>query len=99
VRLSSCDARGFLKYYTYENGIIKLFVKTGYEALELLFTNFDKLYVKTIFERPEEVLAVIYNCDENDVELPFPSDMLESIIQELLKTEFGYVASEVEIKT
>lgn len=37
--------------------------------------------------------------DGQDIELPLPNDMLESIIQEILKTEFGIYPQDLDIKT
>jgi len=99
IKSSQCDVKGFLKYYTYGDGFIRVFILTKYSDLELSSTTFEKIIIKSIFENPEEVISIMNNVDSQTAELPFPSDMLESILQELLKTEFGYVAPEVEIKS
>lgn len=100
VKLShKYDKKGFSKYYTFENNIARLFIKTKYNNLELNNTNYTKALFKTIFENPEEVITYYTLEDSSDVELPFPSDMLESVILELLKTEFNFIPPETEIKT
>ena len=100
VKLShKYDRKGFSKYYTFEDNIIKLFIKLKYKNLELNNTNYTKVLLKTIFENPEEVITYYTSDDSSDVELPFPSDMLESVILEVLKTEFNFIPPETEIKT
>ena len=39
------------------------------------------------------------NEDAQDVELPFPNDMLENIIGEILKTEFNIFPQDKDIVT
>lgn len=90
---------GFNKYYTWDNNVIRLYVKIS----SGLYINDEEpvkeLLISSIFENPEEVIAYYSNEDSNDVELPFPNDMLESILLEVLKTEFGYNTPEVEVKS
>lgn len=99
VKLSyKYDKKGFSKYYTFENNLLKLFIRTKYKTLELTNISYTKVLLKTIFENPEEVISYYTSDDAQDVELPFPSDMLESVILELLKTEFNIMPPETEIK-
>lgn len=54
--------------------------------------------ITAIFENPDEVLGILNASDGQDVELPFPNDMLESIIQEILKTEFNIYPKDSDIR-
>ena len=54
--------------------------------------------ITAIFENPDEVLGILNSDDGQDVELPFPNDMLESIIQEILKVEFNIYPKDLDIK-
>lgn len=54
--------------------------------------------ITAIFENPDEVLSILNSDDGQDVELPFPNDMLESIIQEILKTEFNIYPKDSDIR-
>ena len=92
------DNKGFSKYYTFDNNLIKLFIKTKYKKFELKDTNYTKVILGTIFENPEEVIGYYTSDDSQDIELPFPSDMLESVILEVLKTEFNIIPPETEVK-
>jgi hypothetical protein len=72
-------------YYLDNNYMI---VVTNLESLpKLRYIN-----IETVFEDPEKVLNY-YNQTimDEDMELPIPYDMIESIIGEMLKTEFGLV--------
>lgn len=89
---------GFYRYYTFINGIISLYMTIDYASLHHDLSEVKAITISSIFENPEEVIAYYSNEDSQDVELPFPNDMLESILLEILKTEFGYVAPENEIK-
>ena len=40
----------------------------------------------------------VYKRQGQDIELPLPNDMLESIIQEILKSEFGIYPQDLDIK-
>ena len=89
---------GFYRYYTFINGIVSLYMTIDYASLHHDLSKVKDVTISSIFENPEEVIAYYSNEDSQDVELPFPNDMLESILLEILKTEFGYVAPENEIK-
>lgn len=56
------------------------------------------LQITSIFENPDEILGEINNSDGQDIELPFPNDMLENIIYEILKTEFNMYPKDIDIK-
>jgi len=62
-------------------------------------TPFPKYIIITmIAENPEEIITMYTNDDGQDVELPFPNDMLEDIMYQILKVEFGMMPKETEVK-
>ena len=74
--------------YFIENGFIHIIKPSD--------INISKIQITSIFENPDEVLAT--TCDGQDIELPFPNDMLENIIYEILKTEFNMYPRDIDIK-
>lgn len=73
------------------------FIENGYiHIIKPKNTNISKIQITSIFENPDEVLAT--TCDGQDIELPFPNDMLENIIYEILKTEFNMYPRDIDIK-
>lgn len=74
--------------YFVENGYIYIHNPSNVPIFNIQITS--------IFENPDEVLAT--TCDGQDVELPLPNDMLESIIYEILKTEFNMYPRDIDIK-
>lgn len=61
--------------------------------------NNSQIFVTGIFENPEQVLTMYNYLDSDDIELPLPNDMLESIIQEVLKTEFNFYQTDIDIQS
>jgi len=105
---SSFLSTGFLCSYTLINSKLTLNITTsagcltfnnwwGYTAVE--GSNMPK-YIKItgIFESPEEVLGMYSKDDGQDIELPLPNDMLEDIMYQILKVEFGVIPKEMEVK-
>ena len=93
------DVKGFNRYYTCIDNVLHLFIRKNSNGLTIDVTKITKAFVTSIFENPEEVIGMYCDDDFGDIELPFPNDMLESIILEVLKTEFGMQpAPEVEVK-
>lgn len=73
------------------------FIENGYiHIIKPDDVDISKIQITSIFENPDEVLAT--TCDGQDVELPFPNDMLENIIYEILKTEFNMYPRDIDIK-
>jgi len=73
------------------------FIENGYiHIIKPEDANISKIQITSIFENPDEVLAT--TCDGQDIELPFPNDMLENIIYEILKTEFNMYPRDIDIK-
>lgn len=54
--------------------------------------------IKAVWENPEEILTMFEDNDGQDIELPFPSDMIETAIFELLKVEFNIISRDNDIK-
>lgn len=54
--------------------------------------------IKAVWENPEEILTMFEDNDGQDIELPFPSDMIETAIVELLKVEFNIISRDNDIK-
>ena len=60
--------------------------------------NITSIEVEGIWENPEEVLGY-YSIDDNqDLELPFPNEMMNRVLLDLLKTEFNIVPKDTEIE-
>lgn len=89
---------GFNRFFNYEHKSLVLYLRNSYLQLDKSFDELEAVIVSSIFENPEEVISFYTNGDSHDFVLPFPSDMLESIILEVLKTEFNYNVVEPEIK-
>lgn len=99
---------GFLCSYTLINNKLLLNIATDVEGLT--FNNWwgytavgdssMPKYIKItgIFESPEEVLGMYAKEDGQDIELPLPNDMLEDIMYQILKVEFGVIPREMEVK-
>ena len=76
---------------------ISYFIENGFiHIIKPNDVNISKIQITSIFENPDEVLAT--TCDGQDIELPFPNDMLENIIYEILKTEFNMYPRDIDIK-
>lgn len=54
--------------------------------------------IKAVWENPEEILTMFEDNDGQDIELPFPNDMIETAILELLKVEFNIMPRDNDIK-
>ena len=82
--------------YTYTNGIILIYRP---EVIESYCDRnpIEEVMLTAIWENPEEVIGMYGDKDADNYELPFPNDMLESIILEILKTEFGIMPVDLSI--
>lgn len=88
---------GFTKAYTYFSNTIVVFLKNVFKNMTFN-KNYTHISLTTIFENPEEVISYFTSDDTNDIELPYPEDMIESIILEILKTEFNLNTPTLETK-
>lgn len=107
LRASSLPT-GILCSYTLINSKLILNIVTNVE--DLTFSNWwgytavpnttMPKYIKItgIWENPEEVLGMYAVEDGQDIELPLPNDMLEDIMYQILKVEFGVIPKETEVK-
>ena len=87
--------RHTLVYY-YSNDIITLkrkLVSTNLQSTQ----TFDKIEVEGLWENPEEVIGYYLLDDNQDLDLPFPTEMLGFVIADLLKVEFGVMPKDIEI--
>lgn len=76
-----------LSYYLDNGYLVLLSNKTTLKLKTLL--------IESIFEDMDEVSTYYSNIiDAEDAEIPFPLDMINSIIGELLKTQFGVIPTE-----
>ena len=53
--------------------------------------------VEGIWESPEQVIGFYGNTDNQDIELPFPNEMMQMIVLDILKTEFNIQPKDVEV--
>ena len=88
----------YARAYIILNGHIIIAEKVGTKDIDDR-RPINEVMITGIFENPDEVLSFFKNEDGQDIELPLPNDMLESIIQEILKTEFGIYPQDLDIKT
>ena len=88
---------GSLRAYIILNDHIIIAEKAGSKDVEDR-RSINEIMITGIFENPEEVLSFFKDNDGQDIELPLPNDMLESIIQEILKTEFNIYPRDIDIK-
>lgn len=55
------------------------------------------LDIETIWENPEDVIGY-YSIDDNqDLDLPFPNEMLNFVIADILKVEFNIIPKDIEV--
>lgn len=94
----TCSPTGYPRAYIILNGHIIIAEKVGTKDIDDR-RPINEVMITGIFENPDEVLSFFKNEDGQDIELPLPNDMLESIIQEILKTEFGIYPQDLDIKT
>ena len=80
--------------YTYVNNKIHIYGEGD------IFDDIEEngIYITSIFENPDEVLAVITETNADDIALPLPDDMLEDIIYTILKVEFNMYPKDIDIK-
>mgnify|MGYP001548498544 FL=1 len=60
--------------------------------------SINEIMIKAVWENPEEILTMFEDNDGQDIELPFPNDMIETAILELLKVEFNIMPRDNDIK-
>lgn len=86
--------------YTYDNDILSLKrISPAIKGNANLF-NGEKgiIEVEGLWENPEEVIGYYSIGDNQNIDLPFPNEMINFVIADLLKTEFNIVPKETEIE-
>ena len=84
--------------YVIENGRILLYKPDNKNTLIDDRRSINEIMIKAVWENPEEILTMFEDNDGQDIELPFPSDMIETAIFELLKVEFNIISRDNDIK-
>lgn len=59
--------------------------------------NITRIEIEGIWESPEQVIGFYGNTDNQDLELPFPNEMMQMIVLDILKTEFNIQPKDVEV--
>ena len=90
---------GLLRYYTYDNYILRLYLQSKFDIYSLDMSDVKSAVITSVYESPEEVAEYYTSGDVGDYPIPYPRDMIESILQEILKTEFNYNTPDIEIKS
>jgi len=70
----------------------------NYITKALFDSDINRIEIVGIWQNPEEVIGYYSQTDNQDLELPFPNEMMQLIIQEILKTEFNIQPKDVEVK-
>lgn len=87
---------GCFLHYTYNDNIIKIRRKFNSFTLQNVEV-FTKIEVIGIWENPEEVIGFYSKDDNQDLKLPFPNEMMNFVIIDLLKTEFNIIPKDTDI--
>lgn len=88
---------GRTETYYYTNGKIIIEGQEGIGEVDHREIRHEIL-VEGIFESPEKVLGFYIDTDEQDIELPFPRDMMESIVADVLKFEFQIYPKSISLE-
>lgn len=84
--------------YTLENGRILLH-KNKHKIIIDDRRPINEILIKAIWENPEDVLTMYEDIDGQDIELPYPQDIIENAILEVLKINFNLIPKDISIKT
>ena len=84
------------RLYTYNDNKIQVKRTIPYNNL-VSNETITKIEIEGLWENPEEVIGFYGYTDNQDLELPFPNEMMSFIINELLKIEFGIVPKDTDI--
>ena len=90
---------GFKRYYSYDITGMFIHICNSYSDFDKDVTGITHVLLSSVFEDPEVVINYYSEEDNNDVALPFPADMIESIVLEILKTEFQINTPDVDVKS
>lgn len=84
--------------YQIINGKLKIIIKNTLNDLEIEAKNYRFVTLVYIAESPEDVIAMYSEEDGQDVELPLPADLVERVVYEVLRVNFGIKPTEHEVK-
>lgn len=89
---------GCLGVYQLINGKIRITLKNTLD--KFVFKNKNNRFVTIVYiaENPEEVISMYSEDDGQNVELPLPADMIQRVIYEVLRVNFGIKPTEHEVK-
>lgn len=90
---------GFKRYYDYNITGMNIFICNAYSDFDKDVSGITHVLLSSVFEDPEIVIGYYTDEDNNDIDLPFPTDMIESIVLEILKTEFQINTPDVDVKS
>ena len=99
ISVSHTPTRSFRSYSYSDNKILVKFISN---ITDTTFKNFiDKINpqieVIGIWESPEEVIG-FYNIDDNqDLDIPFPNEMMSLVLADLLKVEFNIIPKDIAV--
>lgn len=84
--------------YQIVNGKLKLTIDNTLENLVIDPRNYKHVTIVLVAEDPEEVLSMFTEDDGQDIDLPYPTDMIQRVIYEVLRVNFGIKPTEHEVK-
>lgn len=99
ISVSHTPTRSFRSYSYSDNKILVKFISNINNDT---FKNFidvgtPKIEVTGIWESPEEVIG-FYNIDDNqDLDIPFPNEMMSLVLADLLKVEFNIIPKDIAV--
>lgn len=84
--------------YQIVNGKLKIIIKNTLKDFDIEAKNYRFVTIVYVAENPEDVIAMYSEDDGQDVELPLPADMIEQVVYEVLRVNFGIKPTEHEVK-
>lgn len=88
---------GNLKVYTYNQDKLTVKIRTSdYNVAHSIFP-ITQIEIEGVWEEPEKVIGFYGITDNQDLDLPFPNEMLGWVMAEILKTEFNIVPKDIEV--
>ena len=94
-----------LRAYTLKDGylIVKLNSIRINELLAItspkVITTLEEVYADGLWENPEEVIGYYLEDDNQDLPLPFPNEMMNFVLADMLKTEYNIKPEGIELET
>ena len=94
ISCSSCFTSLHAEYH-YKDDIIRCARKTPPHLVNEEVIK--EIAIDTIWENPEEIMGYYGATDNQDLDLPFPNEMFNFVLADLLKVEFPTVPRDTEI--